>query len=347
MNTDQTIVVTGASGFIGSRIVQQLLEEGVTVRGTVRTPEDADKYSFLTELPGADERLSLWKGELLTDGSFDEAVDGADFVIHTASPYVLDVEDPQTDLVDPAVEGTRNVLDACSRSDSVERVVVTSSMAAITDEPESDHVLTEADWNEKSSLERNPYYYSKKLAEEEAWQCAQEADWELLVINPFLVVGPSLSPSLNTSNKIFVDMLTGEYPVIMGLNWGIVDVRDVAQAHLRALDRPAAEGRFICVEHVITMEQVVELLRVNGYEEANLPGFDMSGKLGTLAVKIMAAFEDPGTRSYLRTNLGKTPRFDNTKIKQELGLEFRDVEETILETVADLKRWGHVADPGA
>ena len=344
MNTDQTVVVTGASGFIGSRIVQQLLDQGVTVRGTVRTPEDTDKYSFLTELPGADERLTLWKGELLTDGSFDEAVDGADSVIHTASPYVLDVDDPQTDLVDPAVEGTRNVLDACSKSDTVERVVVTSSMAAITDEPESDHLLTEEDWNEKSSLERNPYYYSKKLAEQEAWKLAEEADWGLVVINPFLVVGPSLSPSLNTSNKIFVDMLAGEYPVIMGLNWGIVDVRDVAEAHIRALEEPAAEGRYICVEHVITMEQVVELLRANGYEETELPSFDMSGKLGTLAVKIMAAFEDPGTRSYLRTNLGKTPRFDNTKVKEDLGLDFRDVEETILETVNDLDHWGHLPE---
>ena len=236
MSEDTTVVVTGASGFIGSWITKTLLDAGYTVRGTVRNPDNTDKYEFLTDMEGADGQLTLWKGELLTDGSFDDAVSGADFVIHTASPYVLDVDDPQTDLVDPAVEGTQNVLDSCSKADSVQRVVVTSSMAAITDEPDSEYVLTEEDWNEKSSLDRNPYYYSKTLAEKKAWELAEAADWDLVVINPFLVIGPSLTPSLNTSNKIFVDLLVGEYPVVMNLTWGMVDVRDVAEAHVKAIE---------------------------------------------------------------------------------------------------------------
>lgn len=338
----ETVVVTGASGFIGSQVVKTLLERGYSVRGTVRSPEDADKYRFLRALPGADERLTLWKGELLEDGSFDPAVDGADVVIHTASPYVLDVEDPQKDLVEPAVEGTRNVLDACSRAGSVRRVIVTSSMAAITDEPESDRVLDESDWNEKSSLDRNPYYYSKTLAEEEAWNQAADADWDLVVINPFLVVGPSLTPSLNTSNKMFKDILGGEYPVMMSLTWGMVDVRDVAEAHVRAVETDDASGRYICVDHTIEMEDVVELLAAHGYEDRKLPKLNFACGAGTLAVKALAAFEDPGTRSYLRTHLGKVPRFDSSKIKGELGMEFRPVDATILETVEDLQRWAHV-----
>jgi dihydroflavonol-4-reductase len=342
MDSQETVVVTGASGFIGSQVVKTLLERGYTVRGTVRAPENTEKYGFLHDLPGADERLTLWRGELLEDGSFDDAVDGADVVIHTASPYVLDVDDPEKDLVEPAVRGTRNVLDACSRAGTVRRVVVTSSMAAITDEPESDRVLDESDWNEKSSLDRNPYYYSKTLAEKAAWELAEGAEWDLVVINPFLVVGPSLTPSLNTSNKMFADMLDGEYPVLMNLTWGMVDVRDVAEAHVRAIESAHAGGRYICVDHTIDMEQVVELLREHGYDDRKLPSFNFACGAGTLAVKALATFEDAGTRSYLRTHLGKQPRFDSSKIKGDLGVDFRPVDATILETVKDMEQWGHV-----
>jgi dihydroflavonol-4-reductase len=345
MSTDTIVVVTGASGFIGSWIVRCLLDDGYTVRGTVRSPENTDKYQFLSDLDGADERLSLWKGELLTDGSFDEAIDGADYVIHTASPYVIDVDDPMADLVEPATRGTQNVLDACSKADSVRRVVVTSSVAAITDEPEADRVLTEADWNETSSLERNPYYYSKTVAEKKAWELSEAADWELVVINPFLVIGPSLTPSLNTSNKIFVDLLAGEYPAKINLAWGIVDVRDVARAHLRAIDSEQAGGRYICAEHVATLSEVVDILRENGYEDYGLPRINLANSLGNVVVRAMSIFEKPGTRSYLRTHLGTRPNFDSSKIKDELGLEFRDLETTLLETADDLVEWGHVGNP--
>ena len=160
--TAAPILVTGASGFIASRIVEQLLAKGYGVRGTVRslkTDKERD-LAPLRALEGAADRLELVEADLLAEGSFDRAAAGCEYVMHTASPYVLDAKDPQRDLVDPAVSGTRNVLSACQRAATVKRVVLTSSMAAITDEPESDHVLTESDWNEKSSLERNPYYYS-------------------------------------------------------------------------------------------------------------------------------------------------------------------------------------------
>lgn len=341
-NEQTTVVVTGASGFLGSQIVKDLLDHGYTVRGTVRRPEDP-KYGFLHDLDGADDRLSLWKGELLTPGSFDEAVVGADYVIHTASPYALDPEDAQRDLVDPAVQGTSNVLEACAKAPSVRRVVVTSSMAAVTDEPDVNHVLTEEDWNEKSSLTRNPYYFSKTMAEKEAWKLAEGAPYELVVINPFVIVGPSITSSLNTSNKILADLLAGEYPAVMSITWGIVDVRDVATTHRLAIESEAAAGRYICVEHTIDMKQMVELLRANGYDDYKLPKLNFACKAGDVAVRALSVFEDAGTRSYLRTNLGRVPRFDNAKIKGDLGVEFRDVETTLLETVDDLIRWGHVA----
>lgn len=338
--------MTGASGFVGSRIVYDLLERGYTVRGTVREPSNRDKYSYLFDFPGADERLSLHRGQLLEPGCFDEAMEGVDCCIHTASPYALDVDDPQKDLVDPAVEGTENVLQSALDA-GVERVVITSSMAAITDEPESDNVLTEDDWNEKSSLKRNPYYLSKTEAERAAWQFHEaHDDLSVVTINPFLIVGPSKTPSLNTSNEIFIDLLTGEYPGILSMTWGIVDVRDVSEAHIRAMENTEMTGRCICVEHTVTMREIVEALRKEGWDDVfDLPSLNLAHSLGNFLVWLGSYFESEGTGSYLRTHIGKIPRFDNSKSKEVLGLEYRPWRETILETVEDLKEWGHLSVP--
>ncbi len=343
MSTSDTVCVTGASGFVGSQIVADLLAQGYTVRGTVRDPSKAEKYSFLTELPGAADHLSLHKGQLLEEGSFDEALQGCDACIHTASPYVMDVKDPQKDLVDPAVEGTRNVLNAALKA-GVSRVVVTSSMAAITDEPEADHVLTEEDWNEKSTLTRNPYYLSKAEAERAAWKMAEDhPELDLVVINPYVIMGPSISASLNTSNKILVDLLSGEYPGIISITWGIVDVRDVSRAHILAMENGDASGRFICVEHQVPMEEVVKTLKEGGYDEGyKLPSLNMACSFGDYAVKLLSYFQPGGTGSYLRTHVGRVPQFDSTKSKKVLDLTYRPIQETLLETVEDLKKWGHL-----
>ena len=167
-----TFVVTGANGFIAAHVVAQLLARGERVRATVRNPDKAAELAYLRALPGADSRLELVKADLMSEGAFDDVVQGADFVLHMASPFVIDAKDPQKDLVDPAVSGTTSVLKSCAKSPSVKRVVLTSSMAAITDEPDSDHTLTEADWNTKSTLERNAYYLSKTLAERAALSSA-------------------------------------------------------------------------------------------------------------------------------------------------------------------------------
>ena len=342
---DSTVCVTGASGFVGSRIVADLLERGYRVRGTVREPSNRDKYGFLLELPHAGDRFSLHRGQLLEEGSFDDALDGCDYCIHTASPYALDVDDPKRDLVDPAVKGTKNVLKSAHQQ-GVERTVVTSSMAAITDEPESDRVLTEDDWNEKSTLDRNPYYLSKTEAERAAWSFADDhPEMSLVTINPFLVVGPSLTPSLNTSNEVFVDILTGEYPGIISLTWGMVDVRDVSEAHIRAMENTEAAGRFLCVEHTVEMKEVVARLRDLDPDDAyDLPSLDLACTAGDYAVKLMSYLEPSGTGSYLRSHVGKTPNFDSSKSREVLGLDYRPVGETIADTVEDLKQWGHLDD---
>lgn len=337
------VTVTGSSGFIASHVVRELLERGFRVRGTVRSLAKEKDYAHLRALPGA-ERLELVEAELLVDGAFDAAVRGATYVLHTASPYVLDAKDPEKDLVEPARKGTTNVLGSCAKEPSVKRVVLTSSMASITDEPEGDHVLTEDDWNTKSSLDRNPYYYSKTVAERAAWELVetQKPAFDLVVVNPFLVIGPSLSPGLNTSNQLFVDLLKGTYPGIMNLTWGFVDVRDVARAHVLAMLTPSAKGRYICAADTIAMRDVVELLAKSGYDKYKLPKLGMDCAIGDYAVKMSSYLQPKGTGSYLRTHVGRVPRYDNGKVKRELGLELRDVRATIVETLADLAKWKHL-----
>jgi len=340
------VLVTGASGFIASRIIEQLLVKGHHVRGTVRSLKTQKELAVLRDLPGASDRLQLLEADLLMEGAFESAAQGSDVVLHTASPYVLDAKDPQKDLVEPAVAGTRNVLAACQKSTTVKRVVVTSSMAAITDEPESERVLTEADWNVKSSLTRNPYYFSKTLAERAAWDFVeqQKPGFDLVVINPFLVIGPSLSSSLNPSNQLFVDLLKGTYPGVMNLTWGFVDVRDVADAHVRAAELASAHGRYIVAGETVGMRAVIELLQKHGWGPGNkLPKLGMDCTMGDFAVRLSSYLQPQGVGSYLRTHVGRVPRYDNTKVKTELGLTFRPVETSILDTLADLAQQGHIA----
>ncbi|TCD46971.1 SDR family oxidoreductase [Chlorobium sp. N1] len=344
MNEQNRICVTGASGYIASHITGQLLASGYRVRGTVRrSPGD---YPWLTGLPGARERLELVTADLLREGSFGHAVEGCRHVMHTASPYALDVRDPERDLLEPALHGTRQVLEASLASGSVERVVLTSSIAAVTDEPRSGHTYTEEDWNERSSLARNPYHYAKTMAERAAWEFMErrKPGFDLVAINPTLVTGPSLGPSLNTSNAMLRDILSGVYPALMDMNWGFVDVRDTARAHILAMEIPEASGRYLCTAGEMTMKELVGLLRENGYGRYPLPRADLSGRAGTALMKLLSRTQPRHIGTFIRTHIGRTIRVGSEKITRELGMRFTPPEESILEALEDMIRQGHLPD---
>ena len=336
------ILVSGATGFIAGHAIEQLLAGGDDVVGTVRNPSDHSKTAHLSVMPGAKDHLTLAAADLTAADPFGKLMD-VDGVLHMASPYIMTVKDAQRDLVDPAVMGTLSMLQAAAANPRVKRVVLTSSMAAITDEPD-DRMLTEADWNTKSSLARNPYYYSKTMAERAAWDFMARAkpSFDLVVINPFVVIGPSHTKAINTSNQTFVDMINGKYPAIMALDWGFVDVRDVARAHLAALSIPSASGRYICAAGTMTMAETVALLKQNGYGQSKLPKISMTGSFGTAVMKLMSFTQPAGIGSYLRSNLGRVPHFDTRKIKRELGITFREPAASIADTLVDLARWGHI-----
>ena len=342
--TQAPVLVTGANGFIGSQIIRQLLEAGYRVRGTVRDPARVTAEGHLGVLPGASDRLELIRADLLAADAFHEAVVGCEYVIHTASPYAVDAADPQRDLVDPAVLGTKSVLEACLAQPGVKRVVLTSSVAAITDAADG-MVHTEADWNTRSSLTRNPYYYAKTMAERAAWELMEtrRPGFELVVINPFYVIGPSLVPGINTSHITLIGLTNGGVPAIVALSLALVDVRDVARAHILAMEKPEASGRYLVAAGSRTLRQVVDLLRANGWgKRYRLPSMALDTGIGISLTRFAANFRPSGTRTYLKTHIGGQMRFDNSKVRNELGLEFRDVDQTILETMEDLDRWGHL-----
>ncbi len=341
------ILVSGATGFIASHTIERLLAAGHDVVGTVRDPKNTSKTAHLQAMSGADQHLTLVAADLTDTDPFSAHTD-VDVILHMASPYAMNVNDAQRDLVDPAVQGTVSMLTAAAKSPRVRRVILTSSMAAITDEPDG-RVLTEEDWNDKSTPARNPYYYSKAMAERAAWDFmeAEKPHFDLVVINPFLVIGPAHTAAINTSNQTFVDIIGGAYPAVMALNWGFVDVRDVADAHVAALSADVPAGRYIAASANMDMTEVVALLRASGYGHTKLPKFKLTGAIGTALMKLASFGQPKGIGSYLRTHLGRIPRFDNTKIKREMGITFRSPQESIQDTLADLTKWGHIPAPKA
>jgi len=307
-------------------------------------------YDFLLTMPGASERLELVAAELMTDRSFDDAVVGCDYVIHTASPYTLDVKDAKRDLVDPAVMGTRTVLESCRRAAGIKRVVLTSSIAAVTEEGHG-QVCTEADWNETSTLTRNPYFYSKTCAERAAWAFMEEErpGFDLVVINPCWVIGPSFTKHVNQSPQLIKSMLDGEFPMLLDLGEVHVDVRDVAKAHILAMDSTVASGRYLCGEEAVKMRTIAEVLESSGYSKrwpwsskAGVPRVDMSCRVGTFAARCASWTKPSGQGDWLRGRVGKPFTIDNSKIKRDLQMEFMSTKQSILDTVTDLAKWGHV-----
>jgi len=253
-------------------LTKQLLERGYTVHGTVRSLKATDKYQFLKEFPKASDRtLVLFEANLNDEGSFDEAVKGCSIVFHTASPFFFEGDnfDGQRDLVDPALNGTRNVLSACAKA-GVKRLVVTSSVAAIYDPSmvKAGKVFTEADWNIASSATNNPYQYSKTVAEKEAWNFVQEKKpgFDLVTVNPPFILGPILNKAqtaVNTSNDYLATIVKkvkkGEPVGVFG--FGFVDVSDVALAHILLAEEPKSSmNRFICSEGSYTVSEIAKIV---------------------------------------------------------------------------------------
>ncbi|KAK6933849.1 NAD-dependent epimerase/dehydratase, partial [Dillenia turbinata] len=265
MNTGEgkVVAVTGASGYIASWLVKLLLDRGYTVRASVRDPCDPKKSKHLLELDGAEERLKLFKADLLDEGSFDSLVEGCDAVFHTASPAVLSVSDPQAELIDPAVKGTINVLASCARAPSIKRVIITSSLASVyvSRKPTAEVVLDESWFSDPVYCEeiKNWYALSKTLAEKAAWEFAKENRIDLVTLHPGFVIGPILQPTLNLTVAMILD-IAKEVQTPIGPVYRFVDVRDIAVAHIKAFEIPSASGRYLLVGRVAHVSEALNIL---------------------------------------------------------------------------------------
>lgn len=332
------VLVTGATSYVAGWLIKQLLEEGMTVHAAVRHPDRQEKIQHLSALaadnPGT---LEFFKTDLLESGSYAEAMEGCELVFHTASPFIMDVKDPRKELVEPAVEGTRNVLEQANKTGSVKRVVLTSSLAAIycdcsdLDE-KANGMFTEDDWNTRSSVDYRPYPYSKTEAEKEGWRIAGEQDrWDLVVINPSLVMGPPLNPHGATSESMNMLKQLGDGTMKMGvpnLGIGIVDVRDVATAHYLAGFKPEAHGRYITNGHNTSLLEVAQTLHKHFGDRFPVPN---SASPKWLLKLIGPMINKALTRDFINKNVNRPWRADNSKIRNELGMSFRSLEETMKE----------------
>lgn len=343
----QPVLVTGASGYIASWVVRYLLEAGFTVHATVRNLRDEDKFRHLLALKGTDGgNLRIFEADLLREGSFAQAMAGCACVFHTASPFkVQGVKDAQKELIGPAIAGTRNVLDTVGSTDTVIRVVLTSSMAAIYGDAADvleypDGTMTEDCWNESSTPTYQSYSYSKTAAEREAWTLAEaQQRWDLVVINPGFVFGPSLTDRRDsTSIDTILSLLSGKYKSgVPELYFACVDVRDVARAHVNAWLRPASSGRHILAAETLSMLQIASILREHSNRRYPIPTSELPAFLLYLVGPVIGF----GWK-YIRRNLGIAMKFDNRYSKVDLGLEYRPLRQTLLDQLGQLERDGLV-----
>lgn len=343
------VLVTGATGYVAGWIVKGLLEAGVTVHAAVRDPSNAKRVAHLTAMADASPgTLKLFAADLLQDGSYTEAMQGCGIVMHTASPFIVDVKDPQRELIDPAVQGTRTVLESANAVGSVTRVVLTSSCAAIyTDAKDCAAApggkLTEEIWNTTASLAYQPYSYSKLLAEQEAHRIAGAQDrWRLVVINPSLVIGPATNDAPTSESfaimKRYADgsMRTGA----PRLGMGAVDVREVARAHIAAAYLPDAEGRHILSGHDTDILEIGKSLAPR-FAKYPLPKRPAPKRLIWLIAPIVGL-----ERRFVSANVDHRWAADNTKSRRALGITYRPLAESTQEMFAQMIQTGQIKARG-
>lgn len=334
------ILVTGGSGFIGSHTILQLLSAGHTVRTTVRDLKREPEVRAMLKQGGAQggqssDRLSFVAADLQNDAGWAAAVADCDYVLHVASPFPAQVPKHEDELIVPAREGALRVLRA-ARDARVKRVVLTSSFAAIGygHSPRSTP-FDETSWSDTSGKDVTAYVKSKTLAERAAWDfiAREGGDLELSVVNPVAVFGPVLGPDYSTSVLLIQRLMSGAVPGSPRLSFGVVDVRDVADMHIRAMTHSAAKGeRFLAVAGDFMLIHDIAKVLKNRMGEAGkkVPTRELPNWL----VRI-AALRDPAVKQIL-PELGKLKNGTNAKAKRLLGWSSRSSEEAIIASAESL-----------
>ena len=342
------VLLTGISGFIGGHVGLELLKQGFAVRGSVRDLKKADKVRDTLKKAGADvSKLEFVALDLNADAGWTEAMAGVRYLQHTASPFVTSAPKDKMDLIRPAVDGTRRALSAALKAD-VERVVLTSSMAAVYyghDKSRSATPYGPETWTNLDGRHINAYTESKTLAEREAWTLMDSAGRhnDLAVINPNAVMGPLLDEDPGTSAALIARMMDGSLPATARLYFPVIDVRDVAEAHVRAMTSTDAGGhRFPLGGETIAFQEFADIIRRAMPEfDKTLPRFAVPDWV----VRTFAPFD-----ADMRANVGELGvirRTDSSDAVKLLGHPLVPVEDAVLATARSLVAQGIVKSPAA
>lgn len=343
--SEDLVLVTGGSGFIGTHCIVQLLHAGYRVRTTVRSIAREAGVRAMVANGGAEagDRLSFVAADLMSDAGWSEAVEGCKYVLHVASPFPIKVPKHEDELIRPAVEGTLRVLRA-ARNANVHRVVLTSSVAAVAyGHPPQQAPFDETSWSVVDTNKITAYGKSKTLAERAAWDFMERegGPMELASVNPVGVFGPALGDDDATSLVIIKYMMNGTLPAFPRIKTGVVDVRDVADLHLRVMTNPAAKGeRFIAIAgHYIPLLEMGRILRQGlGPDAKRVPTRELPNWL----LRIVSNF-DPNTKQIL-PELGSTKDATAEKARRLLGWSPRPAEQAILASAQSLLHFGLLKD---
>lgn len=270
------VVVTGASGYVGTWLVMRLMEEGYTVRATVRDPSNQKKTQPLLDLPGASQRLTLWKADLGEEGSFDEAIEGCTGVFHVATPMDFESKDPENEVIKPTVDGVLSIMKSCKKAGTVKRVIFTSSAGTVNVQEQLQPVYDESSWSDIEFCRRVKmtgwmYFVSKSLAEKAAWEFARENGIHFISIIPTLVVGPFISSSMPPSMITALSLITGNeahYSIIKQVQ--LVHLDDLCIAHIFLFEHPEANGRYICSSDDTTIYELARMMKER-YPQYDIP----------------------------------------------------------------------------
>lgn len=331
------VLVTGIGGFLGGHIAKQLLAHGYRVRGSVRSIGICDRIRRQLCPDTATDAISFVEADLCADAGWDVALRGCRYVIHTASPFPATLPKDANAMIRPARDGTLRVLRAAHEA-GVERAVLTSSIAA-TNHGNGQAPFTENDWTDPASPRATPYYRSKTLAEQAAWNLAKETGLDLAVVNPATIFGPLLGPEHGTSVGLIRQMMSGKLRRVPRFGFSVVDVRDAADAHIRAMTHPGASGqRFIVGGRFFWLRELAAVLAKSfPAHAAQLP----SGEVPDWMVRAMAPFS---ARSRMIVHeLNRDLSVSAAKARRVLNWKARPDEDCIRATAQSLIDHGLIA----